>query len=179
MNPRVLAHGFAAVALALAGTGCGVHHDDDEDRRGGERFYATIDADEVMTTNLGDGAALFVEYRRGGTWRFWTSCDTRTTGYPCKFYLKVYPYGGIGAVSEQELEDNDDVDIDDDGVLVFDGQTALDSDAIELVSKPKALLELALDLDGAAAPSYLAWVGNGTVYQGAPRLPVVLQPDAP
>lgn len=172
-------HLLAALTL-LGASGCTLRLDrhDDHDSDSG-KFYATIDADEVLSTSLGDGASMFVEYRRGGTWRFWTSCDTRTTGFPCNFRLAAYPYGGIGAVNESELEPSDEVRIDDDSVLEFRARTELDSDAVEIVSKPGELLELALELDGVSAPSYLAWVGNGTVRQGAPRCPVVLQPDAP
>ncbi|MBM4358711.1 MAG: hypothetical protein FJ096_11460 [Deltaproteobacteria bacterium] len=175
---------FAALGLlgCLAGpVGCGYHdrYHDDLDEPVVEPFYTTIDADHTLTTTLGDGAGMFVEYTRGGIWRFWTSCDTRVTGYGCNYRLFVYPLGGIAAIDGIDLESSDRVDVHGDGTLTFTATTAFDSDAIELVTKPGALLEAELELDGYVEPSYFVWYGNGLVRQGAPRSPVVFQPDAP
>lgn len=144
-----------------------------------EPFYATVDADRTLTTPLGEGAGLFVEYARGGRWTFWTSCDTGVTGLVCGFELTAYPRGGIVAVDGIDLEPGDVVDVAGDGTLRWTTTTALDSDAIEVVAAPGALLDLELRLDGVIDPSYLVWFGNGVVRHGAPRSPVVFQPDAP
>lgn len=178
---------IAFAGVLLGAIGCGPHRNyrdgyrDDSSGSGSvdEPFYTTVDADNTLTTSLGEGAGVFVEYARGGVWRFWTSCDSSVTGYGCKYRLYVYPHGGIAQVDGIDLEETDSVDVHGDGTLTFAATTALDSDTIEVFTTPGALLEAELELDGIIDPSYFVWFGNGVVRQGAPRSPVVFQPDAP
>jgi hypothetical protein len=172
---------LAAFALiAIGATGCIVHdrsdtvvvHDD-------EPYFTTVDADETLSTNLGEGAGAFVEYQKGGVWRLWTSCDTLITGAVCRFEANVYPRGRLDSLAGIDLESSDGYEIYSDGTFTFVAETELGSDGIEFVTDPGALVDIELILDGYVDPSYLVWYGNGKVHDGAPRSPVVFQPDAP
>jgi hypothetical protein len=181
MFRQVSLFSVGAAALALGATGCSGH---DHGGNGmvdadASPYFTTIDAGHTLSTNLGDGAAVFVEYASGGRWHVWTSCDTAKTGLSCDYRLHVYPRGGIQSVAAFDFEANDRIDDHGDGTLTFVSQTALDSDGMALVSKPGALLDVELELDGYVDPTYLVWYGNDAVHEGAPRSPVVFQPDAP
>ncbi len=173
---------LVACVGSLGSAGCGGAHKSDADRSSSSEvapYFTTIDVGHTLTTTLGEGAALFVEYESGGTWHLWTSCDTKATGADCFFRAYVYPRGGIVSLAALDFEAGDRIDETGDGSFTFISQTRLDSDGMTLVSKPGALLDLELELDGFADASYLVWYGNGAVHEGAPRSPVVFQPDAP
>jgi len=172
---------LAALALLLGSAACGDHRGNGGlyDASEADPYFTTIDAGHTLSTSLGEGAALLVEYERGGTWHLWTSCDTKKTGYNCAFGVYAYPRGGIDTLAALDFEAGDRIDDHGDGTFTFVSSTDVDSDGITLVSKPGALLDVELTLDGAVEPSYLVWYGNGNVHEGAPRSPVVFQPDAP
>ncbi len=177
---RVTRSLLSAVLGMLGASGCFVEggHDDGHVVRD-TAYYTAISSDETLSTELGSGAGLFVEYARGGVWRLWTSCDTALTGHGCAFQIDVASFGRIDAVDGIELEPYDHVDVFKDGTLSFYAETDYDSDAIEIFAAPGALLEVAVALDGVVDPSYVVWVGHGSVNEGAPSSPVVFQPDAP
>ncbi|MSP24009.1 MAG: hypothetical protein EXR75_02370 [Myxococcales bacterium] len=157
------------------------HDDDDRDGLGRDvtAFHTTIDSGEMLSTELGSGAGVFVEYARGGVWRIWTSCDTALTGLDCIYQIEVASYGRIDAVDGIDLEPFDTVDVFDDESLTFYAETDYESDAVEVFATPGALLTVSVALDGLVDPSYFVWIGNGAVNEGAPASPVVFQPDAP
>lgn len=142
-------------------------------------YYTTVDAGETLSTELGKGAAAFVEYQRGGRWRLWTSCDTKVTGLMCRYQITVAPRAALGSITAVDLEASDSYERYSDGTFTFFAETGIDRDAIEFTTKPGALIDVELILDGSVDPQYLVWYGNGRVHEGAPRSPVVFQPDAP
>jgi hypothetical protein len=182
-------YSLAAAALALLGiNGCIFVDDDhghhDDDGYGGppqEPYYTTIDRDQVLSTDLGDGAGLFVEYTSGGTWSVWTSCDTLLTDHSCVWEVSIVSQAAIDTVDAYGLEPNDEVAriADATNRLAFFAETTFDSDEIVFTTEPGALVSIVAWLDGYDAPGYLVWFGNGEVRPGAPRSPVVFQPDAP
>ncbi len=183
---------FAALALAAL-TGCVVvedddgHHHDDDDGHGPEipppqqpePFYATIDRGATLTTDLGYGAGLFVEYAEGGQWTLWSSCDSYVSQASCFWRADVIVHDAdIATFDGLELEDGDYL-THDGANLSLDWVTSYESDAVTFTTEPGALVEVHLYLDGISAPGYFVWYGNGDVQDGAPSNPVVFQPDAP
>ncbi len=167
--------------VAMATTTCLVN-----DRKGGLRtpdakpFYTTVDAGETLSTALGEGAAVFVEYQRGGTWRVWTSCDTKTTGRTCQYQINVAPRGRLDWVNGVDLETSDYYERYDDGTFSLFADTSTDTDAIEFATKPGALVDIELFLDGSLDSTYFVWYGNNQVQYGPEgKSPIVFQPDAP
>jgi hypothetical protein len=188
MKPTlVLASTFALVAAAAFASGCVVHVDDDghhHDDDGGpppasDPYFATVDRNEVLSTDLGEGAGLFVEYAEGGRWTLWTSCDTALSGRACLWDVYVSGQEPIDGLEGLDVEADDDFGYSGSKSMVFYANTTLGSDAVTFETDPGSLIRLEVYLDGLSAPDYLVWMGNGTVNNGAPRLPVVFQPDAP
>jgi hypothetical protein len=177
----------AAGLLALAGvavSGC-IIVDDSRHQDGtvlvdhSEPVYVTIDADQILHTDLGQGVGLFVEYSTGGGWRLWTSCDTAISDVTCSFDAHVVGDADISHVTPVGLGEGDSVELGATNELWFYAETGTESDAVEFASNPGASVELELWLDGAIDPAYIYWVGDGVVHEGAPDSPVVFEPNAP
>lgn len=141
--------------------------------------YVTIDANEVMNTALGEGVGLFVEYESGGTWRLWTSCDTNLTGYACAFDVYAIAGSSVHNVITEDLEAYDHVDITSSDSLVFYAETGSNFDGVTFDTQAGVSLEVELVLDGYVEPSFIYWVGDGVLHEGAAGSPVVFSPNEP
>ncbi len=171
--------GFGTLALLAAATASCLADARSTATAQEKPFYTTVDAGQTLTTDLGEGAGVFVEYQRGGNWRVWTSCDKNVTGRSCHYEVTVSPRAPVEWVNGVDLESNDYYERNGDGTITFVAETGADSDAIEFATKPGALVDIELTLDGNVDPSYFVWFGNDDVRRGAPSSPVVFQPDAP
>ncbi len=112
-------------------------------------------------------------------WPVTTSDPQAAGGAVCAFEVTVTARSAIGTISGFDLEGYDR--IDDYGVDAFGffAETDYDSDTVEFTADPGALVDIELVLDSVVAPSYFVWYGNGAAQDGAPRSPVVFQPDMP
>ena len=171
---------IAALLLPALASGCFIYDDGvRNDPFAPERsVYTTIDAGYTLSTSLGDGAAVFIEYESGGVWRAWTSCDTNLTGFGCMFDVHFSSQAPIETVATSGLETEDFVE-EGAAQLSFYSTTYGSSDGVEFRTAPGALVSVELLLDGQVAPRYFVWYGNGVVRDGANGSPVVFQPDLP
>ncbi len=176
MSPRKALIAALLAATAAASSGCILV---DNDPYYDNPVYATIDADHILHTELGYGAGLFVEYVSGGLWRLWTSCDTLNTGTLCDYDVEVVSHEPIDTIESLDLEGYDHIDSVSSSSLRFAAVTGSHTDGVEFTTTAGALVEIRLLLDGAPAPEYFVWYGNGYVHDGALGLPVVFQPDQP
>ena len=120
-----------------------------------------------------------MEYRTGGDWEVWTSCDTKATGATCNYEVNITSAGAISNVESVDVEANDRVDSFNGNAISFFAETATRSDALRFTTEPGADLEVELILDGIVAPPYMVWYADGLVHDGADGSPVVFQPTAP
>lgn len=182
--------GVAIVASAcLATSGCIIVADDDDWDDGyyvedgttddpgldAEAVVATIDVGATIgVVDPGQGAGIFVEAVAEGQWRVFTTCDTDVNGYACAW--DIYLRGdGVDLTDTEGLEGDDELVA---GTGAIDGYFLTDSDVdgILFAATPGATVELTTLLDGAAAPTYIYWVGDGVQNEGAPTDPIVFQP---
>jgi hypothetical protein len=145
-----------------------------------EAVQTYIDVDAQIETMPGEGAGVFVEYKKGGHWVLRTTCDTLKNNVPCAWDIIVTPEDGrsISNVVPQELESSDSV-----GTYPkfprsyqFVAETAGDVDGITFDTEPQTAISVDVFLDGACALPYVFWVGDGAVHTGAPSNPIVLIP---
>ncbi|MBI4705149.1 MAG: hypothetical protein HY744_28920 [Deltaproteobacteria bacterium] len=141
--------------------------------------HQTIDAGAVMSTELGEGVGLFVEYASGGRWTVWTSCDTALAHESCYFDVYVTASSVIGKPVGVDLEEGDHIDRHDQAAISLHVDTDWDSDEMRFDTAPGAVVELELVLDGDVLPEYIYWVGGGVMHYGAPTSPVLFEPDVP
>lgn len=175
------------VTGALVGTGCVVVSGDDSD----DYYYddpppsnpqpdvASVDIDvdspdQELTTTLGEGVGIFVEYEGSGQWRVWTACDTKVSGVSCGFDLYA-DLPGLDLKELQELEDSDFVDVGVDSAHAsFD--TASDRDGFVITGQSDASLRLEVLIDGGDATEFVFWSSDGVVQSGAPTNPTLFVP---
>lgn len=63
-----------------------------------------VDTDETMTADPGQGVGVFVEYKAGGHWHLWWTCDTARTRQGCEFAVSAsLASGSITNVDGTEL----------------------------------------------------------------------------
>ncbi len=168
--------------LALGVNACVGEHDGDRSARGqqaADPFHAVIDAGQTLATDLGKGAGVFVEYQPGGSWKVWTSCDTKVTGQICRYRVNILPNGAISNVDGIDLKATDYWQREGDGSYTLAVDVGLDSPGLRFTMPPGSTADMELELDGQVDPSYFVWVSGGSVHDGAPRSPVVFHPDSP
>jgi hypothetical protein len=176
----------AAILAASMAPGCIIWDDPEDDyvyvdHPVDTTVFTTIDADQLLETDLGYGAGVFVEYGAGGRWTVWTSCDSEVNhGQVCYWDVHVRSWAGyVADVYEYDTEDYDRVDSYGDGTIDFYAETDWDSDSIEFYTDPGASVEIELVLDGYLAPEYFVWYGEGYVHNGSNGTPLVFEPNLP
>lgn len=181
---RIARGALLCAAAGLALSGCLIvddHDHDDSDHHDDnvytEPFYTTIDADQTLGTTLGQGAGFFVEYRSGGTWYLWTSCDTDVTGRSCNFEAHLAASSTIRNLTGVGLESYDGFEVSGPRTVTFSANTASQMDGVQFETDPGESLELEVYLDGYLSPDYIFWFGDGQLNEGAPWSPVVFEPN--
>lgn len=135
---------------------------------------------EVLTSDPGQGAGLFVTYLGGGQWRVTTTCDTNVTGLTCGYaYTLRSPSGNLG---EPTLDVKDGsmqlVRYAEGYDVAYVGSTGVDGVTAQ-VDPPGAPLEVAVWLDGQPDARLLYWVAPEGVQHGARTNPARFVPTAP
>jgi hypothetical protein len=140
---------------------------------------ATIDTDELLEIDPGEGAGAFVEYETGGTYHVTTSCDVGQGG-DCYWDIVVTPLGDapVLSLSPFDLESVDSVTLDAGNQLRLVSRTGQDLDGFSFQTEPGAPIELDVLLDNGPGNRYLFWVGDGALHSGAPSNPIDLIPSA-
>lgn len=201
VDPGILAAAIALTAcLGLGSVGCVFVNDDKGGSSSGTSgdqqqppseldanpVRAPIDTDQTLTSVPGQGVGMFVEYRKGGHWRIFTTCDTETPdnpqGVPCNFEGFVTAQSSSGSITDvvgEKLEAHDSFDMTSNNELHFVFQTASDTDGIWFDADPSAPIQLEMYLDGHAQKRFVSWVGNGVLHIGAPTDPIQLAPSNP
>lgn len=174
-----------AMTSAIALGGCFITVDDDDDYHDDDDGYVApppsptveevyIDEGERLEADPGRGVGVFVEYLGAGTWHVWTTCDTENNGVACAFDLDVAGYG-LSSVDPEDLEDYDSIDVGvDRATLYFD--TSIDTDGVFIQLSDLQPLTLGSYLDDGSAATFVSWVEDAQVWQGAPTNPVVFVP---
>jgi hypothetical protein len=140
---------------------------------------ATIDADETMESEPGQGAGVFIEYATGGRWHVYTMCDTDITEQSCAFDVVVtMTDGSITDVRGDALESADDLEEDGDG-FQFSTVTSGDVDGVLFDATAGGTVRFEVFLDGVRDPRFVFWVGGGAIHNGAPTNPIDLVPSDP
>jgi hypothetical protein len=184
----IVANGLVGVGLLAAAafsvSGCIIVDDhadpylDDHIVIDDGHVHETIDADESLQTELGEGVGLFVEYYAGGTWVLWTSCDSYLTDLACDFQVQVVTYSPLGDVTTSDFEAGDDVDVVADDELWFYALTSTDTEVVEFGADPGQAIEVELWVDGYVEPRFIYWVGDGLIHEGAVGSPVIFEPSS-
>jgi hypothetical protein len=183
-RPRSLVALLFALPAVACGYGSNRHHDYDDDydpSTGGSTSQtieqATIDVDELLDVEPGDGAGAFIEYEAGGFYHVTTSCDAADNG-DCYWDIIVMPLDDspVLSLSPIDLESDDSLAFGEGNQLRLVASTGQDFDGFSFQTDAGAAIRVDAFLDDAPANAYLFWVGDGALRSGAPSNPIDLVP---
>lgn len=178
---------WGVLALATALTGCVVRSSSTGNQNNNPPpdgpdlpLEVSIDTNETLWVEPGEGAGLFVEYFEGGEYRITFACDTNFSGIGCDWegYVSVEQGADVTTIFEDGLEGSDRLYVSD-GVVDFDIGVTTDLDSFSLVTQPGTVLRLEAYLDGVSQPQFVFWRGDGVIHTGAPTNPVDFVPTEP
>jgi len=164
-----------------SGTGSsGGGSDDGGGTASSKPMLVDVDPDRTLTAHPGDGVGVFTEYRSGGEWHIWWTCDTNKTSLPCTFQVTVTAASGaITNASSEQFESNDQLVQLSDRAIEALTQTATGVDGIVFDADPGATIQLDAQMNGQDSGSFLFFVQNGQVnggYQGSLTDPLMFEP---
>jgi hypothetical protein len=145
----------------------------------GTPTQATIDTDQQLDIDAGQGAGVFIEYATGGHYHVRVACDTALTGLSCSWQVTVTPPAGkaITNLTGEGLEGNDSVASLPPNSVQLNALTTTELDGFTFDTDPGTAVSVEADLDGTCATPYFFWFGNGALHQGSPSDPITLTPS--
>lgn len=126
-----------------------------------------VDTGKTMTAAPGDGVGIFVEYKAGGKWHVWWTCDTNKTNLGCTFSLQVSAVSGQVAnlaVSGQAQGDN----VEQTDTQTIHASTSTTSNAVDITfdADPGGKIEISAAVGGVQDSSFFFFVQDGQVNGG-------------
>jgi hypothetical protein len=175
---------LSSLACALTLVACSggePHHNGDETPPPPEQVALyTIDTDQGMAQDPGNGAGVFVEYQSGGGWYVYVTCDSnRSGGTPCYWDIQVDLLGGsFAGLAAATLDSNDYLASEGPGPRLV-AETTSEVDGFTFAADRGATVRFDVLLDGRAGNGYVLWVSGGAVNTGSATNPVDFKPSTP
>jgi hypothetical protein len=146
----------------------------------GSAAAVTVDTGQALTTTVGEGTGVFVEYQAGGHWHVWVSCDTVLTGYGCAYDVTAQVFGGsVSNVRGEELESGDVAGSQCADTAYLSVNTGSNLDGMTFDAPAGANIRVTAALGGAIYKDLIYWVGGGVAHNDANSNPLDLTPSAP
>lgn len=147
-------------------------------------LLVTVDTDKTMNATGGDGVGVFVEYKAGGTWHVWWTCDTNKSAMPCDFTVKATAFSGaIKNLQPDHLLTTDQSKQNADGSVEVIAKTSANVAGVFFDTDPGVRITIdAAIADVPKAGDYLFFVQDGKVnggYTGVLTNPLMLEPSTP
>jgi hypothetical protein len=140
-----------------------------------------VDTDRVMNATPGDGVGVFTEYRTGGHWRIWWTCDTNKTSQSCAFTVTATS-SSVSNVAGISLEAGDSADQTNLTEATASTTTTTSVQGMTFDTPPDATITLDAQIGGQESPEILFFVQDGKInggYMGSLTDPLKLEPSAP
>jgi len=138
-----------------------------------------VDANQVMNAHAGTGVGVFTEYKTGGHWHVWWTCDTSLSGYSCNYDITVSALsGGIAAAVSQGPDATSEI-VDGSSTIELVTTTTVAVDGVTFDTIPGAIISLDAKLGGVEDGSFLFFVQDGQInggYEGLLSDPLLLEP---
>ncbi len=91
---------FVAAVVVPSLVGCIIDSRNDRPINGGgpvptgttqptQPMVVTVDTNQTMNAKGGDGVGVFIEYKAGGHWRIWMTCDTLKSNLDCNYDVRI------------------------------------------------------------------------------------------
>jgi hypothetical protein len=141
-----------------------------------------VDTDRVMNATPGDGVGVFTEYRSGGHWRIWWTCDTNKTSQSCSFAVTASSSSSISNAAGISLSAGDSVQQSSGTEVSASTTTTTSVQGMTFDAPPGATITLDAQMDGQETGAILFFVQDGKInggYMGTLTDPLMLEPSAP
>jgi hypothetical protein len=142
-----------------------------------------VDPDQTLVATPGNGVGVFSEYRTGGHWHVWWTCDTQITGLSCGYRVAISVSNGtISNLDGRSLPASDQLTQPTTQDVVAATLTASDTSEIFFDAAPGESIEVDAQLNGERNGAFLFFVQSGQVnggYAGTLTDPLILEPLAP
>ncbi|MDB4944899.1 MAG: hypothetical protein JWP97_4433 [Labilithrix sp.] len=150
-------------------------------------MLVSVDSDQVMDADPGQGVGIFTEYGAGGKWHVWWTCDTARSQLPCDVVLSA-------SLATGTLDELDTKELQNQGTAVAGANrvdvsvtTTTEVHGIRFTSTPGAVLQLQATIGGLTEGpgvnrSYFFFVQDGKInggYTGLLTNPLQLQGNIP
>ncbi|HEY4102882.1 MAG TPA: hypothetical protein VGM44_03290 [Polyangiaceae bacterium] len=150
-------------------------------------LQSTIETDQQIVIDAGQGAGVFIQYASGGHYTLSTACDTNLSNSTCHWDIIIDPQAGkmLSNVMGQNLSGADSLQPypgpTDSSMLTsyhLTAETTTEIDSVTFDTDPGASVSIDAYLDGTCALPFFFWFGDGALHEGAPSNPVVLTPSS-
>src|SRR5262249_48616094 len=132
-----------------------------------------IDTGASLTTAIGEGTGVFVEYQTGGHWHIWVSCDTSLTGQSCAYDVTAQVLeGAVSNVRGEELEPQDIAGSQCADTAYISVVTTSNLDGLLFDAPAGGTVRVTAALGGARYRDLLYWIGAGQPRSDANANPV-------
>jgi hypothetical protein len=138
-----------------------------------------VDTNQTMSAAPGDGVGVFVEYKAGGGWHLWWTCDTNKSSQTCNFTIKLAATNALSNVVTAGAAQASDVNP---GVTTFQTVTGSTIDGVTFNTTAGDVLTLDASVDGLQDGSFVFFVQGGKVnggYTGKLTNPLKLEGSTP
>jgi hypothetical protein len=147
-----------------------------------EPILVKVDPNVTMTATGGEGVGVFNEYKSGGHWHVWWTCDTTRTNQSCAFDVKVTPVSGeLSNVRSDQFASTDTL-TDSAVALEAVTTTATNTEGVFFDAVAGAPITLEASVGGLKDGSFLFFVQDGQVnggYTGQLTDPLMLEGATP
>ena len=126
-----------------------------------------VETNQTMVAKGGEGVGVFVQYRAGGHWHVWLTCDTLVSGLDCRF--KVSAVASSGALSNLLQTPGKTAPIDLStigGAITASAQLTNEVAGIDFDSDAGATLTVTATVSGVQSGDFFFFVQDGKVNGG-------------
>ncbi|CAN5719917.1 hypothetical protein BH11MYX4_BH11MYX4_40160 [soil metagenome] len=150
-------------------------------------MLVSVDTDQVMNADPGQGVGIFTEYAAGGKWHIWWTCDTAVSQQQCDVVLAATAATGtIDALNSDQLQGGT-VATPDPSRVEARVTTTTQVHGITFTTTPGAVITLEATVGGLTEGpgpnrSFFFFVQNGKInggYTGRLTNPLQLQGSKP
>lgn len=148
-----------------------------------------VDPNETMNASPGEGVGVFIQYKTGGHWDVWWTCDTNKTSQECGFdNIVTVSTGSIANVQSQFDTANSDVDMLTSGAqrleAVTTTSTGIDGITFDtpITGGQTPMITVDAEMNGVQDGSFFFFVQDGQIkggYSGMLTDPLMVMPKTP
>ena len=146
-------------------------------------MVVSVDTNQTMNAKGGEGVGVFVEYRAGGHWHVWLTCDTSVSGQDCSFKLSAGAASGSLRNLLPTSAGTAQVDVSNiGGAIAVSSRITTEVAGIDFDSDPGARVTIDASVSGLHTGDFFFFVQDGTVnggFAGKFTNPLAFEPSQP